>query len=219
MSVSAGMGEPQTKSERTRQRILDAAAQVFKEQSYANARLADIAALAGMKTGSLYYHFASREELVAEILRLGIEISWAHVRSAVDALPANTDPLTRLAAAVRAHTLSVLKISDYTTAQTRIVSQVPPEVRRGHLADQHRYGSYWNELIEAAADADALRDGIDPFIGRMLIFGAMNWTAEWYTPRRGTTVEQIADQAVAMVLHGLAAPPKAKPKRAPIRRG
>ena len=47
----------------------------------------------------------------------------------------------------------------------------------------------------------------------------MNWTAEWYTPRRGTTVEQIADQAVAMVLHGLAASPKAKPKRAPIRRG
>ena len=85
MAVSAGMGEPQTKSERTRQRILDAAAQVFKEQSYANARLADIAALAGMKTGSLYCHFASREELVAEILRLGIEISWAHVRRAVDA--------------------------------------------------------------------------------------------------------------------------------------
>ena len=61
-------------------------------------------------------------------------------------------------------------------------------------------GRCWNELIEAAA-------------------GAMNWTAEWYTLRRGTTVEQIADQAVSIVMHGLAAPPKAKPKRAPIRRG
>ena len=70
-----------------------------------NARLSDIAELAGMQTGSLYYHFDFREDLVAEILRLGIETSWQHVRDAVDALPAGATPLERLAAAIRAHTL------------------------------------------------------------------------------------------------------------------
>src|SRR5215218_9782486 len=81
------MTERLTKSERTRQRILDAAARVFREQGYANARLADIAELADMQTGSLYYHFDGREDLVAEILRLGVETSWQHVRDAVDGLP------------------------------------------------------------------------------------------------------------------------------------
>jgi AcrR family transcriptional regulator len=41
-------------------KILDAAAEVFSEQGYA-ARLSDIAERAGMKAGSLYYHFDSRE--------------------------------------------------------------------------------------------------------------------------------------------------------------
>ena len=83
------MTERLTKSERTRQRILDAAARVFREQGYANARLADIAELADMQTGSLYYHFDGREDLVAEILRLGVKTAWSHVRAAVDALPAD----------------------------------------------------------------------------------------------------------------------------------
>src|SRR3954447_15304223 len=198
------MSERLTKSERTRQRILDAAARVFREQGYANARLADIAELADMQTGSLYYHFDGREDLVAEILRLGVETSWQHVRDAVDALPPDAAPLERLGAAVRAHTLSILEISDYASAQARIVGQVPPEVLKGHTNDQRRYGAYWNELLEACAAADELRPGVDLFLCRMLLFGALNWTAEWYEPRRGKPATAVADQAVAMVLHGLA---------------
>ena len=199
------MTERLTKSERTRQRILDAAARVFREQGYANARLADIAELADMQTGSLYYHFDGREDLVAEILRLGVETSWSHVRDGRRRPARRTPrPLERLAAAVRAHTLSVLEISDYASAQARIVGQVPPEVLKGHQADQRKYGAYWNELIEAAADAGQLRPGTDLFVARMLLFGALNWTAEWYEPKRGKSASAIADQAVAMVLHGLA---------------
>jgi alkylation response protein AidB-like acyl-CoA dehydrogenase len=40
---------PPTKSERTRQRILDAAAEVLAERGYADARLTDIAGRAGMQ--------------------------------------------------------------------------------------------------------------------------------------------------------------------------
>jgi AcrR family transcriptional regulator len=198
------VSKPLTKSERTRQRILDAAATVFREHGYSNARLSDIAALAGMQTGSLYYHFDSREHLVAEILRLGIETSWHHVREAVDALPPGATALDRLGAAIRAHTLTVLEISDYASAQARIVGQVPPEVRKGHMVHQRKYGAYWNELIEAAVASGEIRPDIDLFVARMLVLGALNWTAEWYTPQRGARPSDIADQAVAMLLDGLA---------------
>src|SRR3954463_11772920 len=106
----------QTKSERTRQRILDAAAAVFSEQGY-SARLSDIADRAQMKAGSLYYHFDSREELVAEVLRLGLEGSWDQVASAVGRLASTAAPLDRLEVAVRAHTMSIVGRSAYATAQ------------------------------------------------------------------------------------------------------
>jgi TetR/AcrR family transcriptional regulator, cholesterol catabolism regulator len=197
------MAEPATKSARTRARILDAAAVVFTEQGY-GARLSDIAARAGIQTGSLYYHFASREELVNEILHLGIATAWEHVRTAVDALPADTSPVERLSAAVRAHTMAVLTISDYASAQARIVGQVPPGVAEVHRRDQRKYGEYWNELFEAAHAAGELAPDIDAFAARMLAFGAMNWTAEWFGRQRGIDAASVAEQAVGVLIGGIA---------------
>src|SRR3954452_5631089 len=137
----------ETKSVRTRRRILDAAAEVFSEQGYA-ARLSDIADRAGMKAGSLYYHFDSREDLVAEVLRLGIDGAWDQVASAVGRLPSAATPLQRLEAAIQAHTLSVVGRSAYATAQARIVGSLPPDLGRAHRKDQRAYGEYWRDLFD-----------------------------------------------------------------------
>lgn len=195
-----------TKSERTRQRILDAAAEVFRREGYAGARLSDIAALAGIQTGSLYYHFDSREALVEEVLRLGVQMAWAHVREALVALPADATALTRLETAIRAHAAAVLEISNYTSANARIFGQAPPEVRRRHFADQQAYGAYWNELLEAAVRSGELRPDLDLYVVRMLLFGAMNWAAEWYRPDRGRPAILVAEHVVTVVLRGLVEP-------------
>jgi AcrR family transcriptional regulator len=194
----------ETKSTRTRRKILDAAAEVFSEQGYP-ARLSDIAERAGMKAGSLYYHFDSREDLVAEVLRLGIEGSWDHVAAAVGRLPSTATPLQRLEVAVRAHTMSIVGRSAYATAQARIVGALPPDLARAHRKDQRAYGEYWRDLFDAAQRSGQLKGAIDTFVAQMLAFGAMNWTAEWYRADRGLTPEQLADQAVLLFFGGVAA--------------
>jgi len=156
-----------------------------------------------MQTGSLYYHFTSREQLVAEILHLGIQTVWSHVRTAVDALPADATPVERVAAAIRAHTICVLEINDYASAQTRIVGQVPPAIAITHRDDRRAYGDYWHALLVDADDAGVLAPGLDLFTARMLCFGAMNWTAEWFDVRRGLAAFDVADHAVAVLLAGL----------------
>ena len=75
----------------------------------------------------------------------------ARARRRRRAAAATPPPIERLAVAIRAHTMAVLEISDYTSAQARIVGQVPPAVADGHHRDQRAYGEYWNELFEAAA--------------------------------------------------------------------
>lgn len=195
-----------TKSARTRKRILDAAAAEFRQAGY-NARLVDIAERAGMQAGSLYYHFASREELVAEILQLGIATAFAQVRRAIEELDGSdieSDPRRRLETAIRAHTMAVLEQSDYASAQAKIVGQVPPDIAEAHKADQRSYGTYWNDLLETAATAGVLRADLDLFAARMLAFGAMNWTTEWFDPSRRLSADQIADTAVMMIMSGLA---------------
>ena len=194
-----------SKSARTRQRILDAAAKVFREQGYSNARLSDIAELAGIQTGSLYYHFAGREDLVAEILRLGVETGWSNVRGAIAALGPDATSLDALAAALRAHTLAVLEIGDYASAQARISGQVPPDIRREHKADLRAYGEYFAQLFVDARDDGYLRADLDLTVVRLLTLGALNFTSEWFDPARGEA-GAIADAAVQLVLNGLRAP-------------
>jgi AcrR family transcriptional regulator len=193
----------QSKSELTRQRILDAAAMVFRSQGYSGARLNDIASAAGIQAGSLYYHFPSREALVEEVLHLGIAAAWQHVRDAVDALPQDATGLDRLKAAIRAHTEVQLEISDYSSAHARIIGQVPADVRRRNLVDQINYGEYWDALFESAAAGGEIRDDLDLYVVRMLMFGALNWTSEWYRPRSGRSAHAVAEHAVTMLLDGI----------------
>jgi AcrR family transcriptional regulator len=52
----------------TRNRVLDAARALFVEQGYAGTSVRDISSRLGMTKGSLYYHFSSKEELLAALI-------------------------------------------------------------------------------------------------------------------------------------------------------
>ncbi|HEV7536514.1 MAG TPA: TetR/AcrR family transcriptional regulator [Acidimicrobiia bacterium] len=191
------------KSEETRARLLDAAATVFSDKGYAGARLADIAERAGMHTPGVYYYFPSKEDLVEEVLRVGVARSRGYVQERVAALPDGTPALDRLRAAIEGHVLTVLEIGDYTSANIRIFGQVPDDVRARHLADQRAYGNVWRALLEDARAAGEIRGDLDLGVIRMLILGALNWTAEWYRPGPRTATE-VAREATAMICDGLA---------------
>ena len=62
---------PQARSEATRQRILDAAMDLFSEVGYAAAGLGEIIERAGMTKGALYHHFDSKEALATAIIEQG----------------------------------------------------------------------------------------------------------------------------------------------------
>ena len=190
-----------TKSERTRERILDAAAACFRERGFAATRLSDIADRAGLQAPSLYYHFASKEELIEVVLALGVTRTHDHVRARVEAVPAD-DQLGRLRAAIEGHVEMVLETGNYSAANLRLYGQMPDDIRRRLQKVQRRVGRYWNELLVAARDAGAIRSDLDLSAARMLILGALNWIVEWYRPN-GLSPERLADLATTVVLDGI----------------
>ena len=68
-----GAGRPRDERGSGRQRVLEQAAWLFLQHGYRETTLRDIAAAAGMKAGSIYYHFDSKEQLLAAVLDTGIE--------------------------------------------------------------------------------------------------------------------------------------------------
>lgn len=61
----------QARSERTRHRLLRAAADLIDRYGYANATLGQIAAAAGLTKGALYFHFASKDGLADAVQEQG----------------------------------------------------------------------------------------------------------------------------------------------------
>ena len=198
----AATPQAKTKSERTRERILDAAAAAFRERGFAATRLSDIADRAGLQAPSLYYHFGSKEELIEVVLGLGVERTFEQVKRSVSEVPKD-DPLGRLRAAITAHVEMVQETGNYSAANLRLYGQMPDDIRERLQQTQREVGRYWNRLLVDARRAGAIRGDLDLSATRMLILGALNWTAEWYQPSGRLTPRELAELAATIVLDGL----------------
>ncbi|GAB3385451.1 TetR/AcrR family transcriptional regulator [Amycolatopsis echigonensis] len=194
-----------SKSARTRERILDAAAHVLSRKGYAGTRLTDVAEQAQLQAPAIYYYFPSREDLIEQVMWTGIAHMREHLNAALAALPEDAAPLEKLDAAVEAHLRYELEISDYTTASIRNAGQVPEELRIRYSAEATKYGDVWRKLIQEIADAGQLRDDLDARVARMLVLGALSWAAEWWNPRRGT-LDHVVKTAQSLARHGLGTP-------------
>ncbi len=191
-----------------RRLLLDCAARLFRQHGYAAVSIRDIAAASGFKAGSLYYHFASKEEIVAEVLDLGVDAVFDEVSRCVAALPGNAPFAHRLREAIRAHLHTLLERDDYTGANIRIFGHVPPRVRQGALARRQVYEAWWRDLLAQGRAEHAIRPETDLRLLQLFMLGAMNWSLEWHRPAPADPddVNRLAHQLADIVLHGAAVP-------------
>ena len=193
------------KSERTRQRILDAAARTFRDKGFAGTTLNDIAVAAQLRAGSIYYHFDSKERLLEEVLDIGIARVSAAVKRSIAALPPDTSPTDRIRTGIEAHLRSLLYHGEYTSASFRIFGQAPRDVQSRVLSRRRAYADCWRDLLRQARAAGEVRAERDLGLARMLLFGALNWSVEWYDPGKGS-LDDFVREAAETFLHGILAP-------------
>jgi TetR/AcrR family transcriptional regulator, cholesterol catabolism regulator len=185
-----------------RERILAAAAGLFREHGYAAVSLRAIAARAGMQGGSLYHHFRGKEEIVGAVLDLGIQRVHEAVESALAALPRDAGAGEAFRAAVAAHLDALLTHSDYTSANVRIFGQVPPRVRERNKSVRRAYEQLWSDLLDRAHDAAAIRPAVDRRLARRAMIGALNATLEWFDSS-GLEPRHVAAAYADLFLHGI----------------
>jgi TetR/AcrR family transcriptional regulator, cholesterol catabolism regulator len=190
------------RAEHTRQRILDVAAHLCRTRGYAGVSLRDIAAEAGMKAGSLYYHFASKEEIIVEVLDIGINLVHVKVADTINDLDISTPAAEVVRRAIAAHLAAFLLFSDYTSANVRIFGQVPESVRAANLPARRRYEALWDRILEQLRETGELRPETDLHAARLFLLGAMNSTLEWFDPAR-SDIDRLAEKYADFMLFGL----------------
>jgi AcrR family transcriptional regulator len=87
------------RAQQTRSTIVEAALALFRERGYEAATMREIASRAGVSTGSAYYYFGSKEELIQEFYAIG---HAEHLTASRDVLASQTELGARLRGTVRA---------------------------------------------------------------------------------------------------------------------
>jgi len=182
--------------------VLDIAARLFREQGYGSVSLRKIAEAAGIKAGSIYYHFGSKDEIVVAVLDAGIQVVHDSMRQAVSALPEGTGADMILRAAIGAHLRALLDLSDYTSANVRIFGQVPQSVRDANLPTRRAYEDEWDTLLSQLKKDGALKSDVDLRRLRLMLIGALNATLDWFDPDRGSA-EALSRTYADVFLNGI----------------
>jgi AcrR family transcriptional regulator len=162
-----------SRQDNRRAQLLDAAARLFRERGYHATSMRDIAKAVGMLSGSIYYHFDSKEEMLLAVYEEGKR----RVADAVDAaVNAETDPWRRLEAACAAHLGVLFGSRDFTQV---MIQTLPHEAgaAEARLRELRRdYEQRFRRLIDDLKPPPE----IDRRYLRLLLFGALNWSHVWY---------------------------------------
>lgn len=157
--------------------VLDSAARLFAGKGYAASSMRDIAEACDMLPGSLYYHFAAKENLLVAVYEAG-------VRQLIDAVRAATanerEPWARLEAGCAAHLETMLQRSDYAQVLVRVLPSDVPGAEARLKALRGEYEREFRELVGALP----LPPATDRALLRLMLLGALNWSQTWYRPGR-----------------------------------
>lgn len=179
-----------------RDELVRVSARLFRERGFDGTTIRDIADAVGMRSGSPFYHFKTKQEILAAVMEEGLIACLP----AAEAIAANDMPLReKFRAMVRAHLEMVLgEGHDFIPVLLYEWRCLTPELRQRVQVLHDRYDQLWQNLVNDLAAAGLLaREGA---VGRLLLLGAINYTVLWYKPEQGANLEQIADDVVAMFL-------------------
>lgn len=190
------------KVKKTRERILDASAALFSQQGYNGTALRDIASALDMKAGSLYYHFDSKEQLVLEILKIGLENIINTVITRVNALPKGSSTKEVLIEAAKGHLAALLEKGDYTSTSIRNYGQMPEAVQEEGRVIRDKYESMWRKWLVKAQKKGDIDASVDLKILRLSLLGSLNRTLAWYSPG-AKSIDEIAEIQVGFFWDGI----------------
>ncbi len=159
-----------------RREILHAAARLFRHAGYERTSVRQIAEAVSMTSGSLFYHFNSKEEILVAVMEEGIRNAFNRVRAGLEREQRMPE---KLLAMVRCH-LGVL-LGPHLDALMVLVyewrSLSAPAMKRV-LAWRNGYEDLWDGVLAAAAAQGFVHR--DVVLVRQAALGALNWTGQWY---------------------------------------
>ncbi|GAB4541631.1 MAG: TetR/AcrR family transcriptional regulator [Anaerolineales bacterium] len=183
----------------TREDILDAAAQVFRQKGFHGASMSDIAETLGVQKASLYHHVSSKQEILLELLERALGLLTEHIAQiAAQPLP----PDQKLRAMMRAYLSDLAQNPALTSVLLFEHRSLDKKSHARHVPQRDKFEGLWRDALNEGA-REKVFHCTDAGLTARALMGVMNWTLTWYRPNGEKSIEQIADEYAEFILKGL----------------
>jgi AcrR family transcriptional regulator len=184
-----------------RRQIIAAASELFARNGFEGTSIREIAAASGVLSGSLYYHFPSKEDLLFTVHQESLTAMRCEVEVAIAGI---AEPWQRLEEAIVAHCRILLGGS-----VTRAILTPPRYYNLRGVRKLVRQRDEYEQIFARLIDDLPLQAACDRHAFRLSILGAMNWTVFWFRARGRLSVEDVGRQ-IALMIRGAAIDPPRK---------
>ena len=180
--------------------VLSNAARLFREKGFERTSLKEIAEACNMLPGSLYYRYNSKEALLVELMRRGVDLVTAEVESAY---ASSDDPVERMRLCINAHLRALLLDSDAVYVLLFEWRALGPEARKEIIELRDQYESLWAGILETMIAQGVVRKNVDGRLLRLIGLGALNWVATWFDPNGAQSLDAIGDLIWQIAMDGV----------------
>jgi AcrR family transcriptional regulator len=179
-----------------------AALRLFKEKGYHATSMRDIADAVGINKGSLYSYIKSKEDLLVPVF----EQAQGVLLSQIEQISADTvsTPTERLKRAIHAHVTAVADNLDVLTVYLSEWRQLATESLATNRRQRERYAAMFHQILRDGIASGEFRP-MDTRIVMLGMIGMCNYLFRWYRPDGRLTPDQVADELIEMVMHGVQA--------------
>lgn len=183
----------------TRDDILEAAAQVFRQKGFHGASMANIAEAVNLQKASLYHHVSSKQEILFELLDRALELLLERI-SPIASLNIPADE--RLCQMIREYLQILAENTDLSAVLLFEHRSLEGRQHARHVPNRDKFELLWRGVLEDGVRAKRFICDDIPLTTRAIL-GIMNWTITWYRPGGALTIQQISDQYSNLLLKGL----------------
>ena len=149
-----------------------------------------------MHSGSPFYHFPSKQAMLLAVMEEGLAEG---LRRSEAVLALKVPPREKFRRLVRSHLGTIHdRGNDFIPVLLYDWRSLTPANRRRVIALKDRYDALWQRMLDELARAGCLAG--DRRIARLLVLGAINWSATWYRRGGRLSVDGIAAQAEKLLL-------------------
>ncbi|KAA3637950.1 MAG: TetR/AcrR family transcriptional regulator [Armatimonadetes bacterium] len=181
----------------TARRILEQAMRLFASSGYGSTSIRDIAEASGVQSATLYAHYQSKADILAELVLIGHTEHHRRLRAAI--LEAGSEPEQQLAALVRAHVLSHAEMSMLAIVANSEMHLLPDDLVGSAAALRQESTNMMIDVIQRGVDRGVF-DTPDPLLAAAAIGGMGIRVASWFRPGLGWTEEELSDAYTVFAL-------------------